>query len=247
MPLGLLQRRRCCSSATRSPRAAPRSRPTHIRDAIANGSMEAGSLLTASLARNQDAIRTGRRPSRPRARSGVAGRRARDHAVRARAAALRLRQPAGASRFAAACSALEPRLLPRVRLVARAGGVRRQPPRAALLVLRGRLGAEHVRVHLLRAKRRAVRHGRAGRGAEGSPRRSLQRLPGVPEDDRPPRALAVSARRHRRHGDDGSRSGGDGARLRPAAAQGVHAKRSDDGTRGPRRRALTATLCAFAL
>jgi len=32
---------------------------THIRDAIANGSMEAGSLLTASLARNQDAIRTG--------------------------------------------------------------------------------------------------------------------------------------------------------------------------------------------
>lgn len=31
----------------------------HIRDAIANGSMEAGSLLTASLTRNQSAIRTG--------------------------------------------------------------------------------------------------------------------------------------------------------------------------------------------
>jgi FdhE protein len=32
---------------------------THIRDAIANGSMEPGSLLSASLARNQSAIRTG--------------------------------------------------------------------------------------------------------------------------------------------------------------------------------------------
>ena len=32
---------------------------THIRDAIDNGSMEAGSLLSASLARNQSAIRTG--------------------------------------------------------------------------------------------------------------------------------------------------------------------------------------------
>ena len=32
---------------------------THIRDAIANGHMECGSLLTASLGRNQAAIRTG--------------------------------------------------------------------------------------------------------------------------------------------------------------------------------------------
>jgi len=32
---------------------------THIRDAIANGHIECGSLLTASLARNQAAIRTG--------------------------------------------------------------------------------------------------------------------------------------------------------------------------------------------
>lgn len=32
---------------------------THIRDAIVNGSIECGSLLTASLARNQAAIRTG--------------------------------------------------------------------------------------------------------------------------------------------------------------------------------------------
>jgi FdhE protein len=32
---------------------------SHIKDAIANGSMEAGSLLTASLARDQNAIRTG--------------------------------------------------------------------------------------------------------------------------------------------------------------------------------------------
>src|SRR6266850_644556 len=32
---------------------------THIREAIANGSMEPGSLLSASLARNQSAIRTG--------------------------------------------------------------------------------------------------------------------------------------------------------------------------------------------
>ena len=32
---------------------------THIRDAIVNGSIESGSLLTASLARNQAAIRTG--------------------------------------------------------------------------------------------------------------------------------------------------------------------------------------------
>jgi FdhE protein len=32
---------------------------THIRDAIASGNVECGSLLTASLARNQTAIRTG--------------------------------------------------------------------------------------------------------------------------------------------------------------------------------------------
>src|SRR5262249_55203708 len=32
---------------------------THIRDALSNGSMEPGSLLSASLARNQTAIRTG--------------------------------------------------------------------------------------------------------------------------------------------------------------------------------------------
>jgi FdhE protein len=32
---------------------------THIRDAVVNGSIESGSLLTASLARNQAAIRTG--------------------------------------------------------------------------------------------------------------------------------------------------------------------------------------------
>jgi FdhE protein len=32
---------------------------THIRDAIASGNVESGSLLTASLARNQSAIRTG--------------------------------------------------------------------------------------------------------------------------------------------------------------------------------------------
>jgi FdhE protein len=32
---------------------------THIRDAIASGNVESGSLLTASLARNQNAIRTG--------------------------------------------------------------------------------------------------------------------------------------------------------------------------------------------
>ena len=32
-----------------------------------------------------------------------------------------------------------------------------------------------VRLHLLRRSRRAVRHRRAGRGAQGSPRRSLRR------------------------------------------------------------------------
>ena len=58
VPLGLLQGSlfKLCDALAEGGAA---DSATHIRDAIANGSMEAGSLLTASLARNQEAIRTG--------------------------------------------------------------------------------------------------------------------------------------------------------------------------------------------
>ena len=51
IPLGLLNG--AAEAVRRTRRGRRRGTATHIRDAIANGSMEAGSLLTASLARNQ--------------------------------------------------------------------------------------------------------------------------------------------------------------------------------------------------
>ena len=69
---------------------------------------------------------------------------------------------------------VESRLLPGVRIVAGRRRSRRRPPHAALLVLLVRLGADDLRVHLLREERRGIRHRRARRRAEGSPHRSLR-------------------------------------------------------------------------
>jgi len=88
VPLGLLQTS-LFQLATRSPKAALPNPAEHIKAAIADGTMEAGSLLTASLARNQDAIRTGS-VHRGLPRSGLAGGRARNHALCLRAAAVRV-------------------------------------------------------------------------------------------------------------------------------------------------------------
>jgi FdhE protein len=58
LPLGLLHRSllKLCDALAEGGAGDSAS---HIKDAITNGSMEAGSLLTASLARDQNAIRTG--------------------------------------------------------------------------------------------------------------------------------------------------------------------------------------------
>ena len=194
----------------------------HIKTAIVETRMDAGSLLTASLARDQAAIRTGRQPSRSAAdllwlvaelavspfayalqrallsAEPQAFRASRRYGGHAR------RRPGG----------VDPRLLPGLRLLAGARRSRGEPPRPALLVLRVRLGAADLRVRLLRRSRRAVRHRRAGRRQEGSAPRSLRRVRCLPENRRRRRAVAVSAPRHRRSRDDGSRHGGDGTRLR---------------------------------
>jgi len=58
LPLGLLQSSlfQLCDALAEGGAAESAG---HIKAALADGSMEAGSLLTASLARNQEAIRTG--------------------------------------------------------------------------------------------------------------------------------------------------------------------------------------------
>lgn len=58
VPLGLLQSSlfQLCDALAEG---GARESAEHIKTAIANGTMEAGSLLTASLTRNQEAIRTG--------------------------------------------------------------------------------------------------------------------------------------------------------------------------------------------
>ena len=63
------QARRCFASATRWPRAARATRPSTSAARRLRTRMDAGSLLAASLARDQAAIRTGATASRPRARS----------------------------------------------------------------------------------------------------------------------------------------------------------------------------------
>ncbi len=125
-----------------------RRRHPHPRG-VENGSVEPGSLFTASLSRNQAAVRTGAIPSRPGARSGVARRRAGGQPVRARAAAdaARRRQQRRAARRA---RRLARRPLPRLRLVARGRRGRRRASHAALLVLLDRVGAAGLRLHLLR-------------------------------------------------------------------------------------------------
>src|SRR5262245_17738154 len=107
--------------------------------------------------------------------------RARRRTVRPRAA-----PGARASRSGVAADAraerLEPWLLPALRIVAGARRSRRIAPRAPLFVLLARVGAQYLRVRLLRRSRRAVRHRGAGHRAEGSSSRAVRQLRRVPEN-----------------------------------------------------------------
>ena len=201
--------------------AAPARRPTTSATRSDDGSLDAGSLLTASLARDQDAIRTGAAHRGLAPDLAVARRRAGRQPVRPRAAADAAARPTADA--AGRCARRRPgeldaRLLPGVRLLARARRSRRRPPGAALLVLRARLGAADVYACVYCGEGgERVRHGRARRG-----RGTIAALEvcgscaQLPEDRRRHRAVAVSAARHRRSRNDGSRRGGDGARLSAA-------------------------------
>ena len=185
LPVAVLSRR-CCSSATRWPRAAPAKPPTHIRDAIDERQHRRRVAADGVAARAiRTAIRTGavHRGLAPDlvwlvaelAVSPFA------HALQ-RAAVRRSRQPTSRSRrrstagtTATARPAARGRRWPKC-----VGGHRML--RCSFCA--AGVGADDLRVHLLRRERRAVRHRRAGRGAQGSPRRSLQRLRRLPEDDR---------------------------------------------------------------
>jgi len=91
---------------------------THIGSAIETGRLDAGSLLTASLARDQSAVRVGRDAHGPRARSDVARRRIGGGTGRARIAADAVHGRAGRSPRRRACR-MESGVLPGVRLVGR--------------------------------------------------------------------------------------------------------------------------------
>ena len=193
---------------------------THIRDAITDGSMEAGSLLTASLARNQEAIRTGavHRNLAPDLVWLVAELATTPFAHALQHSVFDHRHD---DAFGAACRGWNAGYCPACGswpALAECADTHRVL-RCSFCSIGWEL--DTVRLHLLRRGGRTVRHGRARPGAKGSPPRGLLGLPGVCEDDRPSGALAVSAGRHRRHGDDGSGSRGHGARVRPAAAAGV--------------------------
>ena len=127
---------------------------THIRESLQGGALEPASLLTASLCRDQAALRTGavHRGLSPDLMWLVA-----ELAVSPYAHALQ--RMAGGRRGG--------------------GGT----PHAALLVLLVRVGAANLCVHLLRGERRRLRHRRAGCRTEGSPHRGLRRLRRLPEND----------------------------------------------------------------
>src|SRR5438445_7909936 len=97
----------------------------------------------------------GRGAPRSLARSPLAGRRARGQPLRARAAAAAVWRRAGAG-AAGRARRVAARLLSGVRLLAGGGRSGRRPPDAALLVLRRRMGADDLRVHLLPGERRPV-------------------------------------------------------------------------------------------
>src|SRR5262245_9169320 len=135
------------------------------------------------LAQARSGGNSGRRhASRPGAGFGLARGRARGQPVRASRPARAVR--AGRQRCAERrARRLGARLLPRLRIVARGGRSRRRPSNAALLVLRERVGAADLRVHLLRGTRHAVRHGSAERGTQGSAARVVLDVRRLPEND----------------------------------------------------------------
>ncbi len=123
--------------------------------------MDAGSLLTASLARDQKVIRTGGAAPRARGGSAVARRGAHREPVRARVTADVARRVSRRSDALDGPGKLDARLLPCVWLVAGAGGNRARPPRAAVLVLRVGVGGAAIHLRLLRQRGRIVRDGGA--------------------------------------------------------------------------------------
>ena len=152
----------------------------HIRSAIVETRMDAGSLLTASLARDHKVIRTGGE------RLGLAADLlwlVAELTVSPFAHALQrtwLDASAREGTLATALAGWDARLLPCVRLVARAGRNRAGPPRAAMLVLRVGVGGTASHVRLLRQRGRIVRDGRARRRAPATGiSRSARRAPGT--------------------------------------------------------------------
>src|SRR6476646_2079723 len=114
---------------------------------------------------------------------------------------------------------MESRSLPGVRLVAGGCRSRRRAPRHAVLVLRRRLGAHDLRVHLLRRERREIRYRRARPSAQRSAGRTLQRLRRLLEDDRSAGTVAVSAAVDLGYRDNRSRCRCDGTPVRTSTAE----------------------------
>ena len=160
---------------------------------------------------------------RPGARSGLAGRRARRQPVRPRAAADALRPVPRRPDLQRALDAWNRGYCPACGSWPAVARSRGRPSHAPLLVLLQRVGADDLRVHLLRRERREVRDRRAGRGTQGSPARGLQHVRRLSQDHRSPGALALPAAVDLRHRDDRSRRRRDGARLRAAGAERVSA------------------------
>ena len=116
---------------------------------------------------------------------------------------------------------LDARLLPFVWFVARAGGNRAGPPRAAVLVLRAGVGGAGGHVRLLRQRGRIVRDGRARCRAPRPARRDLLGVHRVRENRGDRGTVAVSARCHRRHGNARTRHDGIGTRRLAAPAERI--------------------------
>ena len=160
--------RHCCSSATSWPQAAPAKRPSTSMPRSSRRQHRRRSLLdgVADARSGRDPHRRG--PPRPRARSGLAGRRARRQPVRATRCSEMLFGPVAHhdSALRRRARRLDARLLPGVRLVA--GAWPKSSTATACCAARSAPLAWELttlRVHLLRRSRRAVRHRGARRGA----------------------------------------------------------------------------------
>jgi Protein involved in formate dehydrogenase formation len=188
----------------------------HIRSAIAESRMDAGSLLTASFTRDQDAIRTGatHRSLSPDLVWLVA-----ELAVSPYAHVLQrvLLTPADPTLAAAlanwghgycpACGSW-----PALAEIHESHRVLRCSFCAHAWELK-------TFSRVLRRERRPVRHVRRQRQSSRPARRNLRRLRRLSQDGRCRRAFTLSSPRHRRSGDDGARHAGNGEGVPAAASQ----------------------------